>query len=164
LFTAEFLEILEATGVRSVKLPPRSPNLNAHAERFVRTTKESCLEQRFCSAKAPCGRPSTSLCCTTTALHYAHLAMSLINLGALGCVLLMRGLAYVHELAQPAAPRFRFPARDDSEPKGRRAVDARLQSGTKPIVTGRSRARGTLDECSEHAGRHSGRPCQWETC
>src|SRR5215468_4426144 len=76
------------------------------------------------------GRPR-ALWCTTTALHYAHLAMSLINLGALGCVLLMRGLAYVHELAQPAALRFRFPARDDSEPKGRRAVDARLQS---PLV------------------------------
>ena len=29
----------------SVKLPPRSPNLNAHAERFVRTIKESCLER-----------------------------------------------------------------------------------------------------------------------
>jgi putative transposase len=27
------------------KLPPRSPNLNAYAERFVRTIKESCLEQ-----------------------------------------------------------------------------------------------------------------------
>src|SRR6266478_1429822 len=26
-------------------LPPRSPNLNAHAERFVRTIKESCLER-----------------------------------------------------------------------------------------------------------------------
>jgi len=45
LFTAEFLEILKATGVQSVKLPPRSPNLNAHAERFVRTIKESCLER-----------------------------------------------------------------------------------------------------------------------
>ena len=31
LFTAEFLEILEATGVQSVKLPPRSPNLKACA-------------------------------------------------------------------------------------------------------------------------------------
>jgi len=29
LFTAEFLQILEATGVQSVKLPPRSPNLRA---------------------------------------------------------------------------------------------------------------------------------------
>ena len=32
-------------GVKAVKLPPRSPNLNAHAERFVRTVKESCLER-----------------------------------------------------------------------------------------------------------------------
>src|SRR5262249_51383065 len=31
LFSAEFLEILEATGVQSVKLPPRSPNLKACA-------------------------------------------------------------------------------------------------------------------------------------
>jgi putative transposase len=29
--------------VESVKVPPRSPNLNAHAERFVRSIKESCL-------------------------------------------------------------------------------------------------------------------------
>lgn len=45
LFTAEFLEILNSVGVKSVKLPPRSPNLNAHAERFVRTIKESCLDR-----------------------------------------------------------------------------------------------------------------------
>ena len=45
LFTAEFLDLLAEAGVKSVKLPPRSPNLNAHAERFVRTIKESCLER-----------------------------------------------------------------------------------------------------------------------
>jgi len=45
LFTAEFLRTLEAAGVKSVKLPPRSPNLNPHAERFVRTIKESCLDR-----------------------------------------------------------------------------------------------------------------------
>jgi putative transposase len=45
LFTAEFLNMLAVTGVKSVKLPPRSPNLNAHAERFVRTIKESCLDR-----------------------------------------------------------------------------------------------------------------------
>jgi len=44
LFTTEFVEILKSTGVQSVKLPP-APNLNAHAERFVRTIKESCLER-----------------------------------------------------------------------------------------------------------------------
>jgi len=45
LFTAEFLRTLDTTGVKSVKLPPRSPNLNAHAERFVRGIKESCLDR-----------------------------------------------------------------------------------------------------------------------
>jgi putative transposase len=45
LFTQEFLSILKDAGVESVRLPPRSPNLNAHAERFVRSIKESCLER-----------------------------------------------------------------------------------------------------------------------
>jgi len=39
------LAILGGSGIESVKLPPQSPNLNAHAERFVRTIKEGCLEQ-----------------------------------------------------------------------------------------------------------------------
>jgi len=37
--------MLSETGVKSVKLPPRSPNLNAYAERFVRSIKESCLDK-----------------------------------------------------------------------------------------------------------------------
>ena len=45
LFTSEFLKLLGESGVASVKLPPRSPNLNAYAEWFVRTIKESCLER-----------------------------------------------------------------------------------------------------------------------
>src|SRR4029453_7645840 len=45
LFTSEFLNILGDSGMKSVKLPPRSPNLNAYAERFVRTIKESCLDR-----------------------------------------------------------------------------------------------------------------------
>src|ERR1022692_1858070 len=45
LFTTEFLGLLASVGVKSVKLPPRSPNLNAYAERFVRTIKESCLDR-----------------------------------------------------------------------------------------------------------------------
>jgi len=31
--------------MKSVKLPPRSPNLNAYAERFVRAIKEFCLDR-----------------------------------------------------------------------------------------------------------------------
>jgi len=45
LFTAEFVQMLADVGVKSVRLPPRSPNLNAHAERFVRSIKESCLDR-----------------------------------------------------------------------------------------------------------------------
>ena len=45
LFTAEFLQMLAEVGVKAVKLRPRSPNLNAHAERFVRSIKESCLDR-----------------------------------------------------------------------------------------------------------------------
>jgi transposase InsO family protein len=45
LFTADFLEMIADAGVESVKLPSRSPNLNAYAERFVRSIKESCLNR-----------------------------------------------------------------------------------------------------------------------
>src|SRR5262245_5475225 len=45
LYTREFRSMLAEHGIESVKLPPRSPNLNAYAERFVRTIKESCLER-----------------------------------------------------------------------------------------------------------------------
>ena len=52
LFTAEFLDTLADVGVKSVKLPPRSPNLNAYAERFVRTIKETCLERMILFGEA----------------------------------------------------------------------------------------------------------------
>jgi putative transposase len=32
-------------GVKTVKLPARSPNLNAYAERFVRSIESECLAQ-----------------------------------------------------------------------------------------------------------------------
>jgi transposase InsO family protein len=40
-----FREILKSSGVDTVKLPARSPNLNASAERFVRSIKSECLAQ-----------------------------------------------------------------------------------------------------------------------
>jgi transposase InsO family protein len=45
LFTVAFRETLAAAGVQVVRLPPHSPNLNAYAERFVRSIKESCLDR-----------------------------------------------------------------------------------------------------------------------
>jgi transposase InsO family protein len=45
LFTAEFLGMIAGAGVESVKLTPRSPNLNAYAARFARGIKEFCLDR-----------------------------------------------------------------------------------------------------------------------
>lgn len=45
LFTHDFREILETSGVETVRLPPRSPDLNAHAERFVLSIKQECLDR-----------------------------------------------------------------------------------------------------------------------
>jgi hypothetical protein len=42
-FCAEFRETLAAGGVTCLRLPPRSPDLNAFAERWVRSVKEECL-------------------------------------------------------------------------------------------------------------------------
>jgi transposase InsO family protein len=44
-FSEEFRGILEQTGVKAVRLPPRSPNLNPNLERFMRSIKEECLER-----------------------------------------------------------------------------------------------------------------------
>ena len=40
-----FNSIIDAAGVTRVPLPPRSPNLNAYAERWVRSVKEECLSR-----------------------------------------------------------------------------------------------------------------------
>ncbi|CAN0448438.1 unnamed protein product, partial [Phaeothamnion confervicola] len=43
LFTEAFRAHLSSAGVETVKLPSRSPNLNAFAERFVRSIKSECV-------------------------------------------------------------------------------------------------------------------------
>ena len=40
-----FRELVEQSGPRCVRLPPRSPNLSAHLERFIRSIKEECLDR-----------------------------------------------------------------------------------------------------------------------
>jgi len=44
-FCAAFDGILEAAGIQPLTLPPRSPNLNAHLERWNRSVKEECLSK-----------------------------------------------------------------------------------------------------------------------
>lgn len=36
---------MEENGTEVIRLPPMSPNLNAYAERFVRSIKEECLKR-----------------------------------------------------------------------------------------------------------------------
>jgi transposase InsO family protein len=45
IHTEAFRDLLKNAGVKPVRLPARSPNLNAYAERFVRTIKEGCLDR-----------------------------------------------------------------------------------------------------------------------
>lgn len=44
-YTLAFCSALAREGVEAVHLPPRSPNLNAYAERFVSSIKEECLSR-----------------------------------------------------------------------------------------------------------------------
>jgi transposase InsO family protein len=44
-FCDGFRKILRQTGVKSVRLPPRSPNLNAHMERHFLGLKSECLDK-----------------------------------------------------------------------------------------------------------------------
>jgi putative transposase len=44
-FCGAFKKIIDDTGVNRVPLPPKSPHLNAYAERFVRSVKEEALSQ-----------------------------------------------------------------------------------------------------------------------
>jgi len=44
-FTAGFDQILKSGGVEAVRLPPHSPNLNAYAERWIRSVKSECLSK-----------------------------------------------------------------------------------------------------------------------
>jgi len=44
-FTESFRALIKSSHVEPLKLPARSPNLNAHAERWVKSVKEECLSK-----------------------------------------------------------------------------------------------------------------------
>jgi hypothetical protein len=52
-FTLAFDGLLKASGGEPILLPPRSPNLNAHCERFVRSIKEEALGQMIMRGEQP---------------------------------------------------------------------------------------------------------------
>src|SRR5205814_8638059 len=44
-FCAAFQQIIDDAGIERVVLPPRSPNLNAYAERWIRSGKDEALSR-----------------------------------------------------------------------------------------------------------------------
>ena len=44
-FCSAFRATLRAGGIKPIQLPARSPNLNAYAERWVRSVREECLSR-----------------------------------------------------------------------------------------------------------------------
>jgi hypothetical protein len=64
-FTAGFDMVFRSVGIEAVKLPPRSPNLNAFVERFVKSIKTECLERMIFF-----GEPSLRHAVTQYIEHY----------------------------------------------------------------------------------------------
>jgi putative transposase len=46
-YSEQFRRLIRDNGTKVIRLPPRSPNLNAYAERFVRSIKDECLHRMF---------------------------------------------------------------------------------------------------------------------
>jgi putative transposase len=51
-YTDQFRRLIRASGTTVIRLPPRSPNLNAYAERFVRSIKSECLDRMILIGQA----------------------------------------------------------------------------------------------------------------
>ncbi len=51
LYASEgFVELLKGSGVQTLKLPARSPDLNCYSERFVKSVKSECLDHLLLSS------------------------------------------------------------------------------------------------------------------
>lgn len=64
-FTPHFKAFLRREGIEPVLCPPRAPNCNAYAERFVRSVKEECLDRIV-----PIGLMSIRRAVSEFLLHY----------------------------------------------------------------------------------------------
>ena len=58
-YSKRFRELVEEGGTQVIRLPPLSPNLNAFAERFVRSIKEECLRKMIFVGQASLRRAIT---------------------------------------------------------------------------------------------------------
>ena len=64
-FCPAFRDVLRSAGVRPVVLPPQSPNLNAFAERWIRSIKQECLSKLIL-----CGEASLRRALTEYIVHF----------------------------------------------------------------------------------------------
>jgi len=64
-YCAKFKQIIEDTDLKTIKLPVRSPNLNAYAERWVRSVKEECLSRLIFFGESSLRRALQQYC-----IHY----------------------------------------------------------------------------------------------
>jgi putative transposase len=64
-FTGEFQATLSAAGVKLVLLPPKSPNCDAHLERFFRALKEEALSRLILFSEKALANATTAFL-----LHY----------------------------------------------------------------------------------------------
>jgi len=55
-FCAAFRSVLTAAGVKPIVLPAKSPNLNAFAERWVRSVRRECLSKLVLLGEGPLWR------------------------------------------------------------------------------------------------------------
>ena len=59
-FCDSFRWTIKPSGIEPLRLPARSPNLNAFAERWVKSVKDECLSKLLFSAKTRCVAPYTN--------------------------------------------------------------------------------------------------------
>ncbi len=58
-YTEQFRRLIGEAGTQVIRLPPMSPDLNAYAERFVRSIKEECLDRMILIGQASLRRAVT---------------------------------------------------------------------------------------------------------
>ena len=66
-YCQDFRQLLEQAGTTIIRLPPRSPNLDAYAERFVRTIKQECINRLIFFGEASLRRALREY-----TVHYHH--------------------------------------------------------------------------------------------
>ena len=62
-FCQAFRSILRQSDIEPVKLPPRSPNLTPHIERFMRSIKEECLKKMIFFGERSLRNGVKEFCC-----------------------------------------------------------------------------------------------------